>query len=552
MSLQIEVIPAVPEETALVARAAFPKGNRYLKMRDELGVFYEDEDFAGCFSTRGQPGEAPWRLALILVMQFVEGLSDEQAAQAVAGRIDWKYALSLELTDAGFDASVLSEFRDRLLAGQAEAQLLDRMLVRFGEAGYVKARGRQRTDSTHVLAAVRAINRLVCVGESLRLALNTLATVAPAWLKPHLSKTWVERYERRFDEYRLPKESKERQALAEQIGADGYALLQALFAAPQAADLCALPAIRIFHQVWLQQYQPGEQATDAHWRQETEIPPSAKRIHSPYDAEARYGAKRNTSWLGYKVHFTESCDEETPHLITQVLTTPATTPDFDAPPLIYADLAQKQLLPAEHLLDAGYVDAGLLVASQTDHQVRVIGPVPPDHSWQAQTPDALPLARFAIDWDAKRVTCPQGHLSQKWSQTHDHHHNPIINIRFAETHCITCPLRQQCTRSPTGPRHLTLRPQAQHDALQALRSFQTTPTFQALYADRAGIEGTLSLAVRVHDLRRSRYLGQAKTHLHHLLSAAALNLCRTIDWLNQRVRATTRTASFVRLALAFP
>lgn len=460
MSLHVQPLPDVPEMTATIARAAFPKGNRYMKMRDELGVFYSDLDFASCFATRGQPGETPWRLALILVFQYVEGLSDEQAVLAVAGRIDWKYALSLELTAAGFDASVLTEFRNRLIAGKAEAQLLDRMLVRFGAAGYLKARGRQRTDSTHVLAAVRAINRLVCVGETLRQGLNTLATVAPAWLKPHLESAWIERYERRFDEYRLPKEAKERQQLAEQIGADGYTLRQALFAAPERTALCALPAVRIFHQVWLQQYRMDEASTTVHWRSEEEIPPAAQRIHSPYDAEARYSAKRNTTWLGYKVHLTETCDDETPHLITHVLTTPATTPDFDAPLLIYADLAAKQLLPAEHLLDAGYVDADLLVSSQTDHQVTVIGPVAPDHCWQDLTPDALPLARFTIDWDAKRVACPQGHLSQKWSQTHDRHQHPLINIRFAPAHCAACSQRQHCTRSPTGPRHLTLRPQA--------------------------------------------------------------------------------------------
>lgn len=169
------------EPVASAKKATFPITDRYLEMRDELG-FCQDEDFARCFSTHGQPGKAPWRLALILTMQFVEGLLDEQAAQVVAGRINWKYVLSLELTEARFDASVLSEFHDRLLAGEAEAQLLERMLVRIGEAGYVKARGRWRTDSTHVLAAVRAINHLVCADESLRFALNTLATVVPAWL----------------------------------------------------------------------------------------------------------------------------------------------------------------------------------------------------------------------------------------------------------------------------------------------------------------------------------------------------------------------------------
>lgn len=273
-------------------------------------------------------------------------------------------------------------------------------------------------------------------------------------------------------------------------------------------------------------------------------------VRPKFDTDARYGSKRTTTWLSYKVHLTETCDAETPHVITHVLTTPATTPDFDAPPLIYADLTQKQLLPKEHLLDAGYVDGGLLVESQAEHQVTVIGPVAQDHCWQALTPDAFPLTRFVIDWQAKHVTCPQGHPSQKWSQTHDKHDNPIINIRFSPTACAHCPVRQQCTHATVGPRHLTLRPQPQHEALQARRTFQTTPAFNALYAARSGIEGTISQAVRCKELRRSRYSGLPKTHLQHILGAAALNLCRVVDWLTGHLRSPTRTSSFAKLALA--
>lgn len=243
MSLHPQSIPAVPKHTAEVAKRAFRRGNRYMMMRDQLGEFYQDTDFAHLFAVRGRPGEAPWQLAMVLIFQFAEGLSDEQAAEAGPrgrpSRIDWKYALSLELEDSGFDASVLSEFpgapRARLVAGQAETQLLDKMLERFKAAGYIKVRGRQRTDSTHVLAAVRELNRLVFVGETLRHALHVLAVSAPDWLKPQIEPVWVERYapsgHPRFDEYRLPQEPKPRQALAEQIGADGRQLLQAIFAA---------------------------------------------------------------------------------------------------------------------------------------------------------------------------------------------------------------------------------------------------------------------------------------------------------------------------------
>jgi transposase len=181
MSLKPQTFDPVPAETARVAKAAFPQGNTFIQMRDVFGALYTDEAFAPLFSSRGQPAMAPACLALVTVMQFAEGLSDRQVANAVRGRIDWKYALGLELTDPGFDASVLSEFRTRLLAGRADATLFEHMLQRVREAGLLKARGQQRTDSPHVLAAIQSLNRLECVGETMRQALNVLAVVAPDW-----------------------------------------------------------------------------------------------------------------------------------------------------------------------------------------------------------------------------------------------------------------------------------------------------------------------------------------------------------------------------------
>lgn len=205
MSVHTQPINPVPEETARVARLAFPKGNRYLTLRDEIGTIYTDQDFADLFSTYGQSAVPPWQLALICVMQFMEDLTDRQAVEAVRSRIDWKYALGLELSDPGFDFSVLCEFRARLIAGNAEAKLLDRLLDAFKERGWVKARGKQRTDSTHILAAIRTLNRLESIGETMRAALNSLATVAPDWLQAWVPPVWFERYGRAVEEYRLPK-----------------------------------------------------------------------------------------------------------------------------------------------------------------------------------------------------------------------------------------------------------------------------------------------------------------------------------------------------------
>jgi transposase len=279
-------IGPVPAETARVARAAFPHGNVFLRMRDEVGVLYADQTFAPLFSTRGRPAEAPWRLALVSVLQYAEGLSDRQAADAVRGRLDWKYVLGLELTDAGFDASVLSEFRTRLVTGGAEQQLLDTLLERFRERQWLKVRGRQRTDSTHVLAAIRTLNRLESVGETLRHTLNVLAVVAPDWVRAVSQPEWVDRYGPRCEEYRLPTGKQERQALAETIGADGLQLLSAIDTDPHAAWLEQVPAVATLRQIWAQQYHVEEGV--ARWRTSDELAPAAEQLHSPYDPDARF------------------------------------------------------------------------------------------------------------------------------------------------------------------------------------------------------------------------------------------------------------------------
>jgi transposase len=232
---------------------------------------------AGCTPTKnsrdrlpcaGQPAEAPWRLALVSIMQFLEGLSDQQAADAVRSRIDWKYALGLTLDDAGFDASVLSEFRTRLVNGHAEAQLLEKLLTAFQATGWLKARGRQRMDATHVLAAVRKLSFLVTVGETMRFVLNQLAEAAPEWLGPQLQPEWRDRYGHRLEESPLPKANAGRQALAETIGRDGVQLLAALAAAPEPVH--QHPAVAVLRQVWTQQFEI--KADQVRWRRVDEMP----------------------------------------------------------------------------------------------------------------------------------------------------------------------------------------------------------------------------------------------------------------------------------------
>jgi transposase len=539
-------VASIPTDTYRVATAVFPEGNLIMRIREALGPLLATADFAALFPQLGQPALDPARLALVTVFQYLEGVSDRQAVQNVRRCIDWKYALALPLEDQGFDASVLSEFRARLLAGQAEQGLFDTVLTCLQERGLLKARGRQRTDSTHVLAAVRTLNRLACVAETLRHALNDLADIAPDWLRAQITPDWFDRYRRRVEEYRLPTDKGDRQRLAETIGHDGFTLLAALDAPTAPVGLWARPALQVLRQVWIQQYYAP--SSDVHWRTAEDLPPHALLICSPYDPEARYATKRETHWTGYKVHLTETCEEEGPHLITNVETTPATTNDVELTAVIHTHLAAHDLLPHEHFVDTGYVDADHLVTS-TSQGIELVGPVLADNSWQARSPEGYDLSCFAIDWAAQAVTCPHGKVSRRWTPGRDPQGSgqEVVAIQFDPADCAACPVRARCTQAKTGPRTMKLRPQAQHDALQTARHRQRTTAFKERYATRAGVEGTLSQGVRAFTLRQARYLGQAKTHLQHLLIAVAINLVRVVEWLAGTPQARTRTSSFAAL-----
>jgi transposase len=444
MSMRPQAIPAIPEETMRIAQAAFPKGNLYMQMRDEWEGIYTDEQFADLYLADGQPSIAPWRLALVTVMQFMENLSDEQAAEAVRDRIAWKYVLSLELSHPGFDPSVLSEFRQRLVDHEAGQRLLDGLLSRLTAQGLLDGRRRQRTDSTHLLAAVRELNRLENVGETLRHTLNYLAREAPGWLREHLAVDWLDRYGKRFENWRLPKTKAEQQVLAEQIGIDGYQLLSLLNEVTTPARLRTLPAVEILRQVWQQQYlQVDGQVKQCPVKQ---MPPESTWIRSPYDPEARYCTKRQMGWVGYRTHLTETCDEDYPRLITQMTTTVATEQDCEVLQGIQADLVARDLKPDVHLVDAGYVDAANLAHSQHKFHIDLWGPTRPDTSWQGKTPDAFDILQFNIDWDHHIATCPAGQQSVVWAEGHSQAGTSVIRVNFPMNTCMTCPLHARCTR----------------------------------------------------------------------------------------------------------
>src|SRR6266568_5275831 len=379
MSMQPQPWPEVPAGTAKIARRAFRKGSLAMRARDELDAWCQDEAFSVTYGTRGAPGISPAQLAMVTVLQFTENLTDRQAADAVRGRLDWKYCLGLELEDEGFDFSVLSEFRARLIAGNLELALLDLLLGRLKELGLVKAGGRQRTDSTHVLARIRGLNRLELAGESVRAALEALPAAAPDWLAGVIDGSWQQVYGQRIDDIRLPASETARKALAGQYGKDGYHLLDAVRAPGAPPWLRELPAVGALRAIWVQQYYriSGEQGEKVVRREASEhgLPPGRARIVSPYDLDARYSEKHGKSWLGYKAHFSETCSEAAdddpvtgrppaPNLITNAATTEAAVPDAAMTTPVHDMLDAAGLLPGEHAVDAGYTSADLLLGAR--------------------------------------------------------------------------------------------------------------------------------------------------------------------------------------------
>jgi len=549
MSLKPHGLEPIPEETRRLMHRLCPKGTLVTQLRDALGPIYSDEHFAHLFPTRGRPAEAPWRLALVTVLQALEGLTDRQAADAVRTRIDWLYALALPLDEPGFDYSILTDFRQRVLAAGAQDLLLEPILQLSRERGWLKARGKQRTDATAVLARVRALSSLESVGESMRAALNALAEQEPTWLKAHLNPAWLERYVHRFELARFPKAETQRTLLREQVGQDVAQLLTDI-AEPQTPQAVReLAEVALLRQIFAQHYE--QQGQQVHWRDGPAVS-NEERIVSPYDQEARSSRKRDTVWLGYKVHLTETCDQDPacPQLITHVATTVATLQDSEMLAPIGEQLRAKELAPAEHYVDQGYPSGAQLV-QQAQLGTQIMGPVGPDPSWQQREQTGYAVGDFALDWHAQVATCPQGQQSVGWTQPQDRRGHPTVVIRFATATCLACRVREQCTRGQEG-RTLTLTPPEVHAALVQRRAEQRTPAFVQQYALRAGVEGTISQAVRTTRLRRTPYRGLPKTHLHHVAIAAGLNLKRIAahvhaQSLGRPSRPVRRTSPFARL-----
>jgi transposase len=581
MSMQPLPWPEPDPVVAAAVEAKYP-GRRprplAVQVRDRLGEWLHDEDFAAVFGIRGRPGWSPSRLALVTVLQRAENMGDRAAAEAVRMRLDWQYLLGLSLDAPGFDHSVLPEFRAKVAGGGMEQVPMDALLERLAADGLVKPGGKQRTDSTHVTAAVAALSRLELAGETVRAAVEALACAHPGWTADVLDvRGWTRKYGTPVTDWHPPASKKKQDELAVTYAEDGYGLLRAVYDKRSPAWLAEIPAVETLRRVLVQNYTlvvhaDGREVIRRREKSVREggdgLPPGEQRIASPYDTDARWGAKREEFWLGYKLHVTETCDDAPacgcageaggheedcragafPNLVTHVATTDATVTDNAMTSVINDALAAKGLAPARHYEDSGYLSAALVVQEARRHGIALIGPLLADTSAQARAGNGYSRADFTVDYDAGQVTCPQGSKSVSWSRCARKGKDAIV-ATFSPGDCGPCPARELCTRSRTRRRQLTLPPRDLAGAQAAARAAEKTRSFQADYARRAGVEGTMHQAAS-HGARRARYRGLAKTSLDHAFMAVALNLLRLSAYWNGQPLDRQRTSHLARLELS--
>lgn len=515
----------MPEDIRQLAQKLFSPNNRYRVIAEQAPDVVTDGQFAHFYEPTGRTAITPSVLALVTIFQFMESVPDREAAELTVARIDWKYALHLPLDYSGFDFSDLCNFRKRVLSEGDKRVLFEMVLGKLKVLGLVKKKGRQRTDSLAVLAAVREMSELETVTETMRLVLRALIERQPEWVARELPASFVEQYVETKPDYRMSK--KDRQALMEQTGQDGFWLQDRLEREGDEASttpLQQMEEVATFRQVWEQRYerdadQQGKVRVRQHQQQEGQQGSASGLIVNPHDVGARAGRKREKGWLGDKVHITETADEEEDEysFITDVTTTAASTHDSEALSEIRGNLEDQDVTPSEQTVDAGYVSGKQLAESEREG-IELIGPALRDTS-----KNELKIEDFEVDREQKVAICPGGHRSVKWVQGRERDGSEALRVQFDGKICAKCALRDQCTKGREGR---SLHIGEHYERLQKRRAEQQTEEFKEKMRRRIGIEATLSEIVRKHGLRQHRYRGDVKRAWENLMKGAACNLKR--------------------------
>lgn len=518
MCLKVKPPWPMPEETGNIGKTLMKADSPYRLIGERLFEQMHEQDYADLYPAIGQPGLSPIILALVTVFQYMEKLSDRQAAEMLRMRIDWKYAMHLPLGYEGFHYSVLSEFRDRLLKHGAEGRVFDQLVKVFQEMGLIKNRGRQRTDSTAILGKVRWLSRLELVVETLRVTVSAILKTDREWGEEVIPPSWEERYGERFVEAGYGK--KELQNHKKHIGQDGQWLIAHLESVHTPEKLKDLRKVQILKTVWAQQFQETEEGIEFRAKLGGD---GHTRISTPHDPEARYSKKRGYEWVGGKVQVTETDDEGYPHLITDIAATSSTMTDYNTLPEIQGRLEVRNCLPAKQYVDNAYM-GGSNLANSAQYQIDLVGPIYQNVTPQSKIKDGLTVAHFEIDLLKGRALCPAGISVAPQMQT-----QVRTRFRFPDEVCANCSLRPRCCLGQGGR---TIKIKNTYPLLQAARQRQTSPEFKQDYSQhRSGVESSLSALVRSTGLRMSRYTCNSKRHLQTLFSGAAINLKQAARWL---------------------
>lgn len=518
--MSLKPAPVRPLSPELVAWAEhhLPSESPYRLVGDLLYPDLHDDQFADLYHKEGRPAVSPVILSLVTVFQALEDLSDRAAAFAAVDRKSWQYAMHLPADYAGFDASILVDFRKRLLDHDAEARIFEHVLHTMQVLKLLSPRGIQRTDSLALFTKARKLTRLEFMVETMRVALRAVVKADKEWAQAQLPSEWEERYAKLCRSERL--DTEKMVAMGVQTGDDGQALLDLLDAEVSPPQLRELYAVTVLRTVWSQHYAKGDDGHMA-WVK-TGSYDGATRIETPHDPEARWSAKRDEGWTGYKLQLSETDDPDRPHLITDIAVTSAEVPDCTALGDIRERQKGREVLPRERFVDRGYVRGTTLAKAETFEE-ELMGYVPERGSPQKKIEGGITTDQFKIDIENRFVTCPQGITASingggKWG----------LIAEFRASACHACPLRPRCC---TGKNGRTLSFSNDHVHLEAARKRQETPEFKVAYQQhRGGVEACLSAVTRGQGVRSSRYCGRKKNQLRALFIGAAVNLDRGAAW----------------------
>ena len=518
MSLKIQPPWPMPAETGRIGKVLLEEKNAFRLIGDRLFDTLDEMEFADLYSVEGKPGISPVILAFVSVFQFMEKLPDRQAAQSLRLRMDWKYALHMPLEYEGFDYSVLSEFRDRLIEGKADKRVFEKLVAEIRAMGLIKERGKQRTDSIAMLTKVRRLSRLELVVETLRLTVGAVVKTDREWSAGILPPSWEDKYGERFVMQRYSE--KEWKDYETNIGDDGQWLLKKLEGGGAPAGLKDLSEVQILKTVWAQQFREAQgqmvykdlKKYDGH-----------AQIQTPHDNEARYSKKRHSEWVGDKVQLTETDDEGYPHIITDIVGTESNQTDYQELPAIQERLQKRGCLPAEQYVDMGYM-SGPNLANSEKLQIDLRGPFKTIVTPQDLLPDGITHAQFQVDIENNIVTCPEGHTASQPTPVGN-----SLKFQFPKQICAACQLRPRCC---TGKGGRTIGISTHYELVEQARLRQKTEAFKHDYHQhRSGVEGSLSALTRGNGMRVGRYIGQRKRNLQAVFTGCAANIQHVSLWL---------------------